>query len=94
MVVGRLLSYWTGNFSGPMLNFRRVRIPINQSGFHGMSCRKTSCGSEAKSAQWSWALKFCQEMQVTREEDVFLGQLGMHPRDPGSPSENGNAFQR
>ena len=24
MVVGRLLSYWEGNFSGAMLNFRRV----------------------------------------------------------------------
>ena len=24
MVVGRLLSYWEGHFSGAMLNFRRV----------------------------------------------------------------------
>ena len=24
MVVGRLLSYWEGNFSGAMLNFGRV----------------------------------------------------------------------
>ena len=49
-----------------------------------MSCRKTSRGSEAKCAQWSWALKFCQEMQVIRKEDVFLGPLaGMHPRALG-----------
>ena len=24
MVIGRLLSYWEGNFSGAMLNFGRV----------------------------------------------------------------------
>ena len=26
MVVGRLLSYWEGNFSGAMLNFGRVTV--------------------------------------------------------------------
>ena len=26
MVVGRLLSYWEGNFSGAMLNFGRVYV--------------------------------------------------------------------
>ena len=28
MVVGRLLSYWEGNFSGAMLNFRRVLLNL------------------------------------------------------------------
>ena len=30
MVVGRLLSYWEGNFSGAMLNFVRVSFPFNK----------------------------------------------------------------
>ena len=30
MVVGRLLSYWEGNFSGAMLNFGRVVGGFNQ----------------------------------------------------------------
>ncbi len=27
MLVGRLLSFWEGNFSGAMLNFGRVKLP-------------------------------------------------------------------
>ncbi len=34
MVVGRLHSYWEGNFSGAMLNFGRVGIGF---GFHASS---------------------------------------------------------
>jgi len=30
MVVGRLLFYWGGNFSGAMLNFGRVSINISK----------------------------------------------------------------
>ena len=29
MVVGRLLSYWEGHFSGAMLNFRGVTVRIS-----------------------------------------------------------------
>ena len=30
MMVGRLLSYWEGNFSGAMLNFGRVIVGLGR----------------------------------------------------------------
>jgi len=35
MMVGRLLSYWEGNFSGAMLNFGRVYKPDEYIGVAG-----------------------------------------------------------
>ena len=54
MMVGRLLSYWEGNFSGAMLNFGRV----TSSRWWGCICQDSG-GS--KRSHWShWRLWFCQ----------------------------------
>ena len=43
MVVGRLLSYWEGNFSGAMLNFGRVVV-----GFKSIKKNISQMGSSAE----------------------------------------------
>jgi len=51
MMVGRLLSYWEGSFSGAMLNFRRVRPNPSQPWglFYGFQGQRLSFSNFAES---------------------------------------------
>jgi len=57
MMVGRLLSYWEGNFSGDMLNFRRVykmiQKPFPIGSMHGIF----TCNYYLKNGQM-WVFKY------------------------------------
>ena len=54
MVVGRLLSYWEGNFSGAMLNFGRVPMTVTCiTCRHAWLTSRSSRGIKEMCAPWS-----------------------------------------
>ncbi len=78
-MIGRLLSYWEGNFSGAMLNFGRVYVglvlggegvPIQQGSEHRLPGTSFLCRC--------YALEFCPEvfLLVVSMMLVFVLSLG------------------
>ena len=80
MVVGRLLSYWEGNFSGAMLNFGRVNAwngknikvvgvgPLMTEG-GGKTCTR-SVGHKVCTSFIRWNKLFYNEAQLN--DDIYI----------------------
>ena len=69
MVVGRLLSYWEGNFSGAMLNFGRVSLMIPQFLRPTLSCMVHP--HQPSKVQGWWC---CKVVMVIWFQKVIVGE--------------------
>ena len=78
-VVGRLLSYWEGNFSGAMLNFGRVSfLPI---GWWNFSYR-----SHPENV-WSWKIHWLIRRPPIRKAELVHRTGKLHPYVGGSSQD-------